>query len=100
MKRSDIRNFFRALHEGKGFGPIREKGLYCHACTEISKEGSTTCENGCASETEIVEYEETAEGRKIINAEELIGKQHKLDKNKDGKITKQDFDMLRRDKKK
>ena len=69
MKRSDIRKFFRAIHEGKGFEQIREKGLYCHACDGISKEGSTTCESGCDGKTEIVEYEETSEGRKIIKKE-------------------------------
>jgi hypothetical protein len=99
MKRSDIRNFFKALREGKGFEPIREKGLYCHACSGISKEGSTTCESGCSGQTEIVEFEETAEGRKIINAEELKGGQKKLDQDGDKKITKKDFDILRNKKK-
>ena len=104
MKRSDIRNFFRALHEGKGFDPIYEgkKGLYCGSCNTMNEKEVSECDTcGCSSKNmQEVEFEETAEGRKIINAEELKGKQYKLDKDKDGKITKKDFDILNRPKKK
>ena len=73
MKRSDIRNFFRALHEGKGFDPIHEgkKGLYCGACSTMNEKDSLECSTcGCTpNEMQLVEFEETAEGRKIIKTE-------------------------------
>ena len=103
MKRSDIRNFFRALHEGKGFGPINEgKGLYCGGCSKMNKSSVLECDTcGCsANEMQMVEFEETAEGRKIINMKELEGDQKKIDADRDGKITAKDFKILRNKKKK
>ena len=83
MKRSDIRNFFKALHEGKGFDPIYEgkKGLYCGDCNTMEEVGCSECSTcGCSSnEMQVVEFEETEEGRKIINAEDLKGGQKKFD---------------------
>ena len=72
MKRSDIRNFFRALQEGKGFEPINEgKGLYCGGCGSMNRGSVLECDTcGCAAnEMQMVEFEETAEGRKIIKKE-------------------------------
>jgi len=103
MKRSDIRNFFKALHEGKGFDPVYEgkKGLYCGDCNTMEEIGCSECSTcGCSSnEMQVVEFDETEEGRKIINAEELKGGQKKLDQDGDKKITKKDFDILRNKKK-
>ena len=73
MKRSDVRNFFKALHEGKGFDPIYEgkKGLYCGDCNNLEEVGCSECSTcGCTPrEMQVVEFEETAEGRKIIKTE-------------------------------
>ena len=70
MKRSDIRNFFKALQEGKGFNSTYEgkKGLYCGDCNTMEEVDCFECSTcGCTpSEMQIVEFEETAEGRKII----------------------------------
>ena len=103
MKRSDIRNFFKALQEGKGFDPIHEgkKGLYCGACSTMNEKDCLECSTcGCsAKEMQIVEFEETAEGRKIINAKNLKGNQKKLDADGDGKISGKDFKILRNKKK-
>ena len=91
MKRSDIRNFFRALHEGKGFDPMYEgkKGLYCGSCNTMEEVDCFECSNcGCqASEMQMAEFEETAEGRKIINTEALKGDQEEIDADGDGKIS-------------
>ena len=104
MKRSDVRNFFKALHEGKGFDPIYEgkKGLYCGDCNTMEEVGCSECSTcGCTpSEMQVVEFEETAEGRKIINTEALKGSQKKIDADGDGKISGKDFKILRNKKKK
>ena len=90
MKRSDIRNFFKALQEGKGFGRIYEakQGLYCGSCNMMANEGSKYCEGcGCSeNDMKIVEYEDTPEGRKVIEIPDFSG---------DGKITKKDVLMGR-----
>ena len=103
MKRSDIRNFFKALHEGKGFDSMYEgkKGLYCRGCNTMEEVDCFECSTcGCqASEMQMVEFEETAEGRKIINTEALKGSQKKIDADGDGKISSDDFKILRNKKK-
>ena len=101
MKRSDIRNFFRALHEGKGFDTIHEgkKGLYCGDCSTMNEKDCFECSTcGCTpSEMQVVEFEETAEGRKIISkiTEKMdpVGKEDD-DINNDGKVDGTD-DYLR-----
>jgi hypothetical protein len=105
MKRSDIRAFFRALKEGKGFDLINEvkKGLYCGDCNTVDEAGCSECSTcGCsANEMKIVEFEETVEGRKIIRAEgeRIKGNQKKIDADGDGKISAKDFEILRNKKK-
>ena len=90
MKRSDIRNFFKALQEGKGFGPINEskKGLYCGDCNVMNEETCSECSTcGCStSEMKMVEYEVTPEGKKVIEIPDFSG---------DGKITQKDVLMGR-----
>lgn len=96
MKRSDIRNFFRALHEGKGFDPIYEgkKGLYCGGCNTMNEKDVSECDTcGCrANEMQMVEFEETSEGRKIISK---ITEKDFPDHSGDGKITQKDILMAK-----
>ena len=96
MKKSDIRKFFIALHEGKGFDPIHEgkKGLYCGRCSTMNEKDVSECDTcGCsANEMQIVEFEETAEGRKIISK---INEKDFPDHSGDGKITQKDVLMAK-----
>ena len=96
MKRSDIRNFFRALHEGKGFDAIYEgkKGLYCGDCSRMNEKDVSECDTcGCSSKNmQEVEFEETAEGRKIISK---ITEKDFPDHSGDGKITQKDILMAK-----
>jgi hypothetical protein len=58
-----------------------DEGETCEQCGNVLKEGET-CEQCSMKESEIYE--------------KLYGKQHRLDKNKNGKLDSEDFRMLRR----
>ena len=57
MKRSDIRNFFRALHEGTGFKVPMKKMKSCNECGYMSEAGCMECSTCGCSEEKLKEIE-------------------------------------------
>ena len=82
---------YKSMH--KGGAPDMKTGKYAHSFEKgapmYKKEGAPKYKN---DQQRMAVHASKADGGK--GAPKLVGGQHKLDKNKDGRLSKVDFDMM------